>query len=110
MMGVSPSEIVNNLKEAGASIIGANCGNGFEQMIDIVKEIRTVDSQIPVLVHANAGRPVIIDGKTVFPDTPGIMAEKAHALVKSGANIIGGCCGTTPDHINALANALKVNR
>jgi 5-methyltetrahydrofolate--homocysteine methyltransferase len=110
MMGVSPAEMVNELKAAGASVIGANCGNGFDQMIEIVKEIRKVDSNIPVLVHANAGKPVIIEGKTVFPETPETMAEKFHALVKSGANIIGGCCGTTPGHIHALAHALKVKQ
>jgi 5-methyltetrahydrofolate--homocysteine methyltransferase len=107
MMGVSPTDIVNEVKEAGASIIGANCGNGFDQMIEIVKEIRKVDTGIPVLVHANAGKPVIIEGKTVFPESPQVMADKAMELVNCGANIIGGCCGTTPAHINALVNALK---
>ena len=108
MMGVSPTEMVEAVKGAGASIIGANCGNGFDQMIEIVKEIRKVDSQIPVLVHANAGKPIIDDGKTVFPETPNMMAEKVHALVNCGANIIGGCCGTTPAHISALVTALKI--
>jgi 5-methyltetrahydrofolate--homocysteine methyltransferase len=109
MMGVSPTDIVYELKEAGASIIGANCGNGFDQMIEIVKEIRKADSGIPVLVHANAGKPVVVDGKTVFPESPQVMADKARELVNCGANIIGGCCGTTPAHINALVNALKNN-
>jgi 5-methyltetrahydrofolate--homocysteine methyltransferase len=108
MMGVSPTEMVEAVKDAGASIIGANCGNGFDQMIEIVKEIRKVDSQIPVLVHANAGKPIIDDGKTIFPETPNMMAEKVYALVSSGANIIGGCCGTTPAHISALVTALKI--
>ncbi|MGA7722764.1 MAG: homocysteine S-methyltransferase family protein [Ignavibacteriaceae bacterium] len=109
MMGVSPSDIVEVLKDAGASVIGANCGNGFDQMIEIVREIRTVDSNIPVLVHANAGKPVFTGGKTVFPESPAVMAEKAWELVNSGANIIGGCCGTTPAHISALVHALKIN-
>jgi 5-methyltetrahydrofolate--homocysteine methyltransferase len=107
MMGVSPGEMVNAVKDAGASVIGANCGNGFDQMIEIVKEIRNVDTSIPVLVHANAGKPIIIEGKTVFPETPETMAGKVQELVNSGANIIGGCCGTTPAHIHALVNALK---
>jgi 5-methyltetrahydrofolate--homocysteine methyltransferase len=110
MMGVSPADIVNELKDAGASVIGANCGNGFDQMIEIVKEIRKVDTNIPVLVHANAGKPAIIDGSTVFPESPELMAEKFQGLVKSGANIIGGCCGTTPAHIHALTHALNVNQ
>lgn len=110
MMGVSPTDMVNAVKAAGASIIGANCGNGFDQMIDIVKEIREADANIPVLVHANAGKPVVLEGKTVFPETPETMAGKVLDLVNSGANIIGGCCGTTPAHINALVNVLKVKR
>ena len=102
MMGVSPEEMVHAIKEAGANVIGTNCGNGFTNMIDIVKAIREVDSFTPVLVHANAGLPVYEDGKTVFPDTPEIMASQFKQLVESGANIIGGCCGTTPEHIRAF--------
>jgi 5-methyltetrahydrofolate--homocysteine methyltransferase len=79
-------------------------------MIEIVKEIRNVDSSIPVLVHANAGKPIVLNGKIVFPETPEIMADKARELVNCGANIIGGCCGTTPAHILALVAALKDNR
>jgi len=107
MMGVSPTEMVNAVKEAGATVIGANCGNGFDQMIEIVKEIRMADKNIPVLVHANAGKPVMKNGRTVFPETPGVMAEKAGKLMECGANIIGGCCGTTPAHIKALVSSLK---
>ncbi|MGD0339146.1 MAG: homocysteine S-methyltransferase family protein [Bacteroidota bacterium] len=107
MMGVSPAEMVHAVKEAGAVVIGTNCGNGFDQMIDIVNEIRKVDRSTPVLVHANAGKPALRDGKTVFPETPEMMAAKVRDLIKSGANIIGGCCGTTPAHIRALANEIK---
>ena len=67
MMGVSTSEMVNAIKEAGADVIGTNCGNGFEQMIDIVSEIRKVDSTIPILVHANAGFRFIKMAKQFFP-------------------------------------------
>jgi 5-methyltetrahydrofolate--homocysteine methyltransferase len=107
MMGVSPAEMVNKVKEAGASIIGSNCGNGLDQMIDVVREIRMVDKTTPVLIHANAGRPVLKDGKTCFLETPEMMASKINELIQSGANIIGGCCGTTPEHIRALAKVVK---
>lgn len=106
MMGVSPSEMVQNVKEAGASIIGTNCGNGFDQMIEIVKEIRTVDKTTPLLVHANAGKPIVLDGKTIFPETPEVMAAKVEGLISCGANIIGGCCGTTPEHIRAFVQKI----
>jgi 5-methyltetrahydrofolate--homocysteine methyltransferase len=107
MMGVSPADMVKAVKEAGASIIGANCGNGFDQMVEVVREIRKADSSTPVLVHANAGLPVIEDGKVVYSETPAAVASMARELAKCGANIIGGCCGTTPDHIRALVKELK---
>jgi 5-methyltetrahydrofolate--homocysteine methyltransferase len=107
MMGVSPTQMVDEVKKAGASIIGANCGNGFENMIEIVKEIRSVDNETPILIHANAGKPFIEDGKTVFPETPAIMVSKVNDLIRCGANIIGGCCGTTPAHISALSEEIK---
>ena len=102
MMGVSPGDAISSALEAGADIIGTNCGNGFERMIDIVKEIRLVAPDVPVLVHANAGLPKNINGVDVYPDTPELMASLIPSLKKAGANIIGGCCGTTPDHIKAL--------
>jgi 5-methyltetrahydrofolate--homocysteine methyltransferase len=107
MMGVSPVEAARAAMDAGAHIIGTNCGNGFERMIDIVKEIRTIAPDTPVLVHANAGLPKNIDGVDVFPDTPEQMASLVPDLVRAGANIIGGCCGTTPDHIRAIKQAVE---
>jgi 5-methyltetrahydrofolate--homocysteine methyltransferase len=108
MMGFSPTDAVKAAIEAGAHIVGANCGNGIVRMIDIVKEIRTVDKNIPVLVHANAGLPQLIDGKDVFPDSPEIMAKHVKNIVAAGANIIGGCCGTSPAHIKAMKEAASV--
>jgi len=102
MMGVSPVEMTKVLVEAGADIIGTNCGNGFERMIDIVKEIRNSDPDIPILVHANAGVPVNIKGIDTFPDTPEDMRSKIKLMLDAGADIIGGCCGTTPKHIAAM--------
>jgi 5-methyltetrahydrofolate--homocysteine methyltransferase len=107
MMGVSPAEMVEGVKEAGADIIGTNCGNGFEQMIEIVRAIRRVDATTPVLVHANAGKPQYVDGKTVFPETPEMMVAHLDELLAAGANIVGGCCGTGPAHIRALAEKIR---
>lgn len=106
MMGVSPEEMVISLKEAGAQIVGSNCGNGIEDMIGIVKAIRTVDNDIPVMIQANAGVPELIDGKTVFRESPELMASYVPELIKAGANIVGGCCGTTPEHIKAIGKVL----
>jgi 5-methyltetrahydrofolate--homocysteine methyltransferase len=106
MMGVSPEDMVSSLKKAGAHIVGSNCGNGIEDMTGIVKAIRAVDNKIPVMIQANAGVPELIDGKTVFRESPEMMASFVPELIKAGVNIIGGCCGTTPEHIRAIGRAL----
>ena len=107
MMGVSLSDMVPVLKEAGASLIGSNCGNGIKEMIDLVKTIRSIDDQVPVVIHANAGMPEYQDGETVFPETPDEMAGSIKDIIDAGANIIGGCCGTTPEHIRKMKEVLK---
>jgi len=108
MMGTGISEFLEMADSAGADIIGANCGNGTAGMIQIVKEIRKINPLIPVLVHANAGLPEYRDGETVFPESPGEMASQMKDLVAAGANIIGGCCGTTPDHIKYITELFKI--
>lgn len=106
MMGVSPADAAKAALDAGANIIGANCGNGIKRMIEIVKEMRKAVPNAPILVHANAGLPKNVNGIDVFPETPEEMAAQVPALVKAGANIIGGCCGTTPAHIKAIKKAV----
>ncbi len=110
MMGVSPAQMAPAMVAAGASIVGTNCGNGIDRMVDIVKEIRAAAAGVPILVHANAGAPVVRDGATVFPDTPEHMAGMVPALVAAGAAIVGGCCGTGPEHIRAMAEAVRAVR
>jgi 5-methyltetrahydrofolate--homocysteine methyltransferase len=107
MMGVSPAEMIAAVKEAGADIIGANCGIGFDQMVEIAKEIREADASTPVLVQANAGIPIVKNNKTIFPETPEMMRPKIKELIKVGANIIGGCCGTTPEHIRVIVKEIR---
>jgi 5-methyltetrahydrofolate--homocysteine methyltransferase len=107
MMGVSPEDMIKAVINAGADIIGANCGIGFDQMIEVVQSIRQTDKKTPVLVHANAGMPIIKEGKTIFPETPEIIAPKIKQLINAGANIIGGCCGTSPEHIKTLVREVR---
>lgn len=107
MMGTGPADIVAPLTAAGADILGTNCGNGSERMVEIVTQLRAAAPAIPILVHANAGMPVNRDGTDVFPETPAEMAAHVPALVTAGANIIGGCCGTTPAHITAIRDAIR---
>jgi len=107
MMGISPTEMTEALVEAGADVIGANCGNGIADMIGIVKEIRLINAIVPILIHANAGMPHYHDGETTFPESPEDMAARVKEIVEAGANIIGGCCGTTPDHICEVRRVVK---
>ena len=107
MMGISPTEMTEVLVEAGASVIGANCGNGIADMIGIVKEIRQVNTSIPILIHANAGLPHYCNGETTFPESPTDMASRVKEIIAAGATIIGGCCGTTPDHIFEVRQVVR---
>jgi 5-methyltetrahydrofolate--homocysteine methyltransferase len=107
MMGVSPADMALALVKSGAHIIGTNCGNGMAQMIEIVREIRAADKTTPILVHANAGLPQNRDGDIYFPETPDMMSGMVPDIISAGANIIGGCCGTTPEHISAIVAAVK---
>ncbi len=107
MMGVSPDAMAEALVQAGVDIIGSNCGNGMQQMADIARAIRRVAPQTPILIHANAGLPVYRNGQVFYPETPEVMAKQARDVIRAGANIVGGCCGTTPEHIRALVHALQ---
>jgi len=107
MMGVAPEEAAKAALDAGAHIIGTNCGNGFERMVDIVKTIRGILPDTPILVHANAGLPQNVNGIDVFPETPEQMAALVPVIIDAGVSIIGGCCGTTPAHISAIKNTVN---
>jgi 5-methyltetrahydrofolate--homocysteine methyltransferase len=107
MMGVSPTEAARATVEAGAHIIGTNCGNGMDRMLEIVRELKLAAPTTPIMVQANAGLPKNENGVDVFPETPSDMAARVAELVASGAVIIGGCCGTTPAHIAALKHAVN---
>jgi 5-methyltetrahydrofolate--homocysteine methyltransferase len=109
MMGLSPANAAKEALAAGADIVGTNCGNGMEWMIEIVREMKESCPDAYILVHANAGLPEYVDGKDVFPETPEMMAGYVPALIASGANIVGGCCGTTPAHIAAIKKAVEAH-
>jgi 5-methyltetrahydrofolate--homocysteine methyltransferase len=109
MMGASPEDAALAAIAAGADIIGTNCGSGIERMIDIVVAMKSVCGDTPIIIQANAGMPTIRDGVTVFPETPEYTAQFVPAIIAAGAKIIGGCCGTTPDHIRAIKNAIPLS-
>lgn len=101
VMGVGVEQATRGLAEAGADIIGSNCGNGIENMIRIAAEFKRHTS-LPLIIQSNAGLPEIRDGELVYPETPEFMAEKCRELLAVGVSILGGCCGTTPEHIRAI--------
>jgi 5-methyltetrahydrofolate--homocysteine methyltransferase len=101
MMGTRPEQAAAELEKSGADIIGANCGAGIDQMIELMKMMRSATA-LSLWCKPNAGLPELIEGKTVYRESPEMMASKLKALVEAGASIVGGCCGTTPAHIRAF--------
>ncbi len=106
MWGTSPEDAAKGLAEAGADVVGSNCGNGIDKMIEIAEQMRPVVS-CPILIQSNAGIPVYKSGDIIYPESPEYMAERYEKLAEIPVQMLGGCCGTTPDHIRALAEAVK---
>ncbi len=105
MMGVSPAKQVEILGAAGADILGANCGLGIELYVNVGRELRAT-TQKPVWIKANAGLPEMVNGRTVYRMSPETFAGFLPAMKEAGVSLIGGCCGTSPEFIRALAKAL----
>jgi 5-methyltetrahydrofolate--homocysteine methyltransferase len=101
VMGVTVGQAAAGLGEAGADLVGSNCGNGSENMLAIAAEFRKC-TELPLIVQPNAGLPEMKDGQVVYGETPAFMANKGKGLLAAGVSIIGGCCGTTPEHTAAL--------
>jgi 5-methyltetrahydrofolate--homocysteine methyltransferase len=109
IMGTDISTAATKLEQAGADIIGSNCGNGIENMIMIATEFKQ-KTNLPLIIQSNAGIPKMKGNRALYPETPRFMAEQAKKLVSCGVSIIGGCCGTTPEHIRAIKNAVETIR
>jgi 5-methyltetrahydrofolate--homocysteine methyltransferase len=107
MMGNSAEQCAGGLTEAGADAVGANCGDlDPAQMAVVVSLLRSATS-LPVLAQPNAGKPKLVGDKTVFEMTPASFAAGIGECLRAGARFVGGCCGTTPEHIRAVAEILK---
>lgn len=109
VMGNRIEDAVRELTEAGADIIGSNCGHGIQQMAKIAGEF-LARSTLPVIIQSNAGLPIVRGGEVIYPEDPFFMAGECSKLASAGVRIIGGCCGTTPAHIAAIASALRAAR
>lgn len=106
MWGTSPEQAVQGLEDAGADAVGSNCGNGIDRMIEIASAMRAVTDGI-LVIQSNAGIPSYQSGEIIYPETPEYMAERYKTLAQIPINILGGCCGTTPEHISELVKAVK---
>ena len=106
LFGTPPETAVVVLQSLGVDVIGINCSTGPMEMVEPVKKMAEY-STIPILAKPNAGLPELVDGNTIYRMTPEEFAEAGVALVQAGAAIVGGCCGTTPAHIKALADAVR---
>ena len=109
MMGVDPASAARALEEYGADVIGANCGTGPEDMANIIREMSEATSRF-LLAKPNAGLPRLEGDKTVYPESPEGMAAKIRPLVTLGVRILGGCCGTTPEHLLEIAKTIREDR
>lgn len=106
LFGTPPETAVVVLQSLGVDAIGINCSTGPMEMVELVEKMAQY-STVPILAKPNAGLPELEDDKTVYKMTPQEFADAAVALVNAGASIVGGCCGTTPEHIKALSDAVR---
>jgi len=106
LLGTPPEVSAAIFEGFGVAAVGANCSLGPESFVEIIKKTASV-TETPIIVYANAGLPILKDGKTIYPEPPETFGKYAVEFVKAGANIIGGCCGTTPEHIRAIKEAVK---
>ncbi len=106
MMGVDPASAARSLEDYGADVIGANCGLGPEGMMEILREMSGATSRF-LFAKPNAGVPYLEGDRTVFPETPKEWAAKTLPLLEIGVKILGGCCGTTPEHLREIAKTIK---
>lgn len=109
MMGVSPEQALETLTPHGPLALGGNCGNGPEEIIEVIQKMHAVDPDMTLVAKANAGIPELVKGKPVYRASPATMADYAVNSYQAGARIIGACCGSTPDHVKAISQTLAAH-
>jgi methionine synthase I (cobalamin-dependent) len=110
MMGVSPEQAVAALTTWGADAVGGNCGNGPDELLEVIGRMRATNPGVPLVAKSNAGMPELVDLRAVYRTTPQTMAACAIEMRDAGARIVGGCCGTTPEHLAAMASLVGSRR
>jgi 5-methyltetrahydrofolate--homocysteine methyltransferase len=107
MMGVKPIDVIKKYKELGAAVVGANCGTTLENMEKVVHEYAAAEPGFPIWAKPNAGLPRMEGTTSVYDVSPEQMGESALRNIASGARIVGGCCGSTPEHVAGIVKAVK---
>jgi 5-methyltetrahydrofolate--homocysteine methyltransferase len=107
MMGVAPEAAAAALLAMGADAIGANCGNGPDEILPVIVAMRAAAPDAVLVAKSNVGMPTLIDGRAVYDTGPAEMARRALEMRAAGADIVGGCCGSTPAHLRQMAAALS---
>jgi 5-methyltetrahydrofolate--homocysteine methyltransferase len=107
MMGVDPERAAEFMLEAGADVVALNCGTRMDMLRakEAVERYRSATA-LPVMAQPNAGQPKLVNMKVVYDETPEEMVKGVRPLLEAGANIVGGCCGSTPEHIRAFRGAV----
>lgn len=108
MMGVTPEKAVESLSQMDLASLGANCGTGPEELQEVIQKMKAVNPPVPLVAKANAGIPQVVKGNVEYNGSPAVMAAYAREVRERGARLIGACCGSTPDHIKAMAKALDL--
>lgn len=106
MMGISPARAASELSQLGLAAIGANCGTGSDELIEAIKAMRAEVPEATLIAKANAGIPQVVGTEVIYNGSPEVMAAYAREVHGAGAQLIGGCCGNTPAHVQAMAEAL----
>jgi methionine synthase I (cobalamin-dependent) len=109
MMGVSPEQAVAALTTWGADAVGGNCGNGPDELLTVIERMRAANPGALLVAKSNAGMPELVDMRAVYRTDPATMASRAVAMRDAGARIIGGCCGTTPEHLAVMAELVRTD-
>jgi len=112
MMGTTAAEAMQRAIAAGADIVGTNCGTALslDDYVELAGQLVATAGQTPVIVQPNAGSPHMENGQTIYRATPEEMAATATRLLAAGVRLIGGCCGTTPDHLASMTRAVRAAR
>jgi 5-methyltetrahydrofolate--homocysteine methyltransferase len=107
MMGLSPADVMTAAASLGVAALGPNCGRSLADTAQLVSEFLDAGLSSPLWVKPNAGVPQVVAGEVVYPEDPDSFAEQVGRLATSGARIVGGCCGSTPEHLAALARVIR---